>query len=581
MTPNKLTFTSHDGQVLCYRHWPAETPSNKHVILFHRGHEHGGRQQHIVEELAQPDTDFYAWDARGHGENGGPRGYADNFGVLIRDAQAFAEHLKRAHGVELEATVVIAQSVGAVIASAWAHRYAPRLRGMVLASPAFSVKLYVPGAVPGLKLLQAIRGTFFVNSYVKAHYLTHDPVRQKSFNEDPLITRPIASNILLELYEVAEQVVSDAQAITTPTLMLVSGDDFVVRKEPQQRFFANLGSTEKEYVELPGFYHDTLGELHRESAFVKIRSFLAKRFTQPFQAATHLADAHTAGYTFEEYRSLKQPLPPFSLKNLQFALTRNLMAGPGRMSKGIDVGFQTGFDSGSMLDYVYRNEPTGSNAVGRFFDKQYLQAIGWRGIRQRRQNLIETLARAIEEVRAQGLPVRIVDVAAGAGRYILDALVKVGLNEGDSALLRDYSDINVQAGRALIAEHNLTGRVEFVQGDAFDQASLEALTPRPTIVVVSGLYELFPDNAMLQRSLAGIATALQPGGKLIYTCQPWHPQLEFIARVLTSHRQGTDWVMRRRTQLEMDELVRAHGLSKETGIADQWGIFTVSMATKA
>ena len=44
---------------------------------------------------------------------------------------------------------VIAQSVGAVLVAAWAHDYAPKIRCMVLASPAFKVKLYVPFARPG------------------------------------------------------------------------------------------------------------------------------------------------------------------------------------------------------------------------------------------------------------------------------------------------------------------------------------------------------------------------------------------------------------------------------------------------
>ena len=48
---------------------------------------------------------------------------------------------------------------------------------------------------------------------------------------------------------------------------------------------------------------------------------------------------------------------------------------------------------------------------------------------------------------------------------------------------------------------------------------------------------------------------MQPGALLIYTNQPWHPQLEMIARSLTSHRGGQAWVMRRRTQGEMDQLV--------------------------
>ncbi|MDR1967620.1 MAG: class I SAM-dependent methyltransferase family protein, partial [Burkholderiaceae bacterium] len=103
---------------------------------------------------------------------------------------------------------------------------------------------------------------------------------------------------------------------------------------------------------------------------------------------------------------------------------------------------------------------------------------------------------------------------------------------------------------------------------------------RPTLAVVSGLYELFGDNAMVARSLAGIAQAVEVGGYLVYTGQPWHPQLEMIARALTSHRQGQAWVMRRRTQAEMDQLVAAAGFRKITQRIDEWGIFTVSLAAR-
>ena len=98
--------------------------------------------------------------------------------------------------------------------------------------------------------------------------------------------------------------------------------------------------------------------------------------------------------------------------------------------------------------------------------------------------------------------------------------------------------------------------------------------------MVSGLYELFPDNTMVSGSLAGMADAIEPGGYIVYTGQPWHPQLEMIARALTSHRQGDAWVMRRRSQAEMDQLVENAGFRKVAQRIDEFGIFTVSLAVK-
>ena len=122
--------------------------------------------------------------------------------------------------------------------------------------------------------------------------------------------------------------------------------------------------------------------------------------------------------------------------------------------------------------------------------------------------------------------------------------------------------------------------MRYILGDAFDRASLAATDPRPTIAIVSGLYELFPENEPLRRSLAGLADALEEGSTLLYTNQPWHPQVEMIARTLTN-REGQPWIMRRRTQEEIDDLVRLAGFEKQAQDLDEWGIFTVSEARRS
>lgn len=577
----QLTFTTHDNVQLFYRHWPG-TPEpgepRKAVLLFHRGHEHSGRIAHLVDELDLPGYDFFAWDARGHGLSPGPRGDSPSFATSVRDVQTFCEHLTAAYQIDEENLAVIAQSVGAVIVATWAHDYAPRIRALVLASPAFKVKLYVPFARQGLALMRRWRGNFFVNSYVKARFLSHDPQRVASYNSDPLITKAISVNILLGLYEAAERVVADAQAITIPTQLLISGADFVVHRQPQEQFFERLGSLRKEKLVLPGFFHDTLGEENRGHAVASARRFILQNFAQPITRPSLLA-ADRLGLTCAESESLAAPLPHNSLRNLYWRTTRASMRLGSQLSSGIKLGFDTGFDSGSTLDYVYRNRPTGTSCVGRMIDRNYLNSIGWRGIRQRKLHVEELLRVAMQQLRDQGREVRIVDIAAGHGRYILEALQDVSPLP-ESILLRDYSDINVRDGSALIREKGLEGIARFVKGDAFDRANLAALDPNPTLAVVSGLYELFADNQMVGASLAGLAEAVEPGGYLVYTGQPWHPQLELIARALTSHREGQAWVMRRRSQVEMDQLVEAAGFRKVGMRVDEWGIFSVALAQR-
>lgn len=575
-------FRTHDGIGLYYRHWPARADARGAVVLIHRGHEHSGRMAHLADELDLPGFDVFAYDMRGHGRSPGTRGDSPSFGTSVRDLQTFVEHLAATHGIETADVVVVAQSVGAVVASTWAHDYAPKIRGLVLASPAFKVKLYVPFARPGLALMRKLRGNFFVNSYVKAKFLTHDPERIASYESDPLITRPISVNILLGLYEAAERVVADASAITLPTQLLISGSDWVVHHAPQRRFFERLAHPRKEKHVLPGFFHDTLGERDRKIAVDHARRFILDLFDRPPEVPS-LRDAHRVGFTADESRALAEPLPWYTPRGAYWAFTRLGLKVGGLLSRGIALGHATGFDSGSTLDYVYRNQAQGVPAIGTMIDRTYLDSIGWRGIRVRKTHVEALLREAFERVRRRGLPLRVMDVAAGHGRYVLDAVASSGgasESAPESILLRDYSDINVRDGRALIAGRGLDGIARFEQGDAFDRDDLAKVSPSPTVAVVSGLYELFPDNDQVARSLEGIAAAVPPGGCLVYTGQPWHPQLELIARALTSHRAGQAWVMRRRTQAEMDQLVEAAGFRKVAQRIDEFGIFTVSLAVR-
>jgi alpha-beta hydrolase superfamily lysophospholipase/SAM-dependent methyltransferase len=565
-----------DGSEIYYRAWLLPTPTDKALLLFHRGHEHSGRFQELVDTLGLNDVSIFAWDARGHGRSPGERGYAPSFGCLVKDVDAFVRHLQHEHGCAVENMAVLAHSVGAVIVSAWVHDYAPPIRAMILVTPALRVKLYVPFAIPGLRVLQPIKGKAFIKSYVKARMLTHDPEQAQLYATDKLISRDIAVNILLGLHDTSTRLLADAGAIRVPTLILAAGSDWVVRLSAQQQFFERLGSPVKELAIFPGAYHALLHEKNRQAPIERAREFLLRCFDQP-SSPSSLVDADQQGYTKDEYDSLRTPLSPWSPRRLAYAGVRGVLQTFGRLSEGIRIGWRHGFDSGQSLDHVYGNRAKGLTPLGRLIDRLNLNAVGWRGIRQRKVNLEKTLHAVIERLRAEGRPVRIVDIASGPGRYLLETLQKTA-PAPEAVILRDRSSGCLEAGRALARQMNLAGAT-FEQGDAFDPKSLATIAPRPTIAIVSGLYELFPDNEMVLRSLRGLAEVLEDGGYLIYTNQPWHPQVEFIARVLRN-RDGRPWIMRRRTQAEMDELVGAAGFEKEGMEIDEMGIFSVSLARK-
>jgi SAM-dependent methyltransferase len=271
---------------------------------------------------------------------------------------------------------------------------------------------------------------------------------------------------------------------------------------------------------------------------------------------------------------------PGPLGRLKWAVMRGLLSSVGRSSKGVRIGYRYGFDSGIMLDYVYLNKAQGALGIGALIDRGYLNAIGWRAIRARRVLLKQMLCAEITRNRAASAPTRLLDVAAGPGRYLQEVLQTCGAESGDLHMLcRDLSAENVAQGAEQAEAANLRS-ITYEQGDAFNPAPTDAeLGGAPNVIVVSGLYELMLDDEIIRRSLMRLYELLAPGGAIFFTTQTRHPQLEFIANVLPN-RNGALWVMKCRPAAQLEGWVREAGFTTVSSQAEEVGLFTVTCGRK-
>jgi len=278
-----------------------------------------------------------------------------------------------------------------------------------------------------------------------------------------------------------------------------------------------------------------------------------------------------------DLEALVKPLPAWSPKAWYYATARLLLGSVGRLSKGVRIGLERGFDSGVMLDYVYDNRPQGSGRLGVVIDRVFLNSPGWRGIRNRGRLIEGKIADAVRAAAPRRRPVRLADLACGGGRYVLNALRKVGESVPVEAVLRDYRRENVAKAGANAAALGIAAKIE--QADAFADWQLARLAPLD-VAIVSGLHEITPDDARVEAHLGQVARILAPEGRLLLTVQPDHPQLEFIARVLKSHT-GRPWAMRLRPLDLTLRWVEAAGLVPESVDMEALGIFGVLTARKA
>ncbi len=278
------------------------------------------------------------------------------------------------------------------------------------------------------------------------------------------------------------------------------------------------------------------------------------------------------------FETLSKPLPLWCPKGIYYGITKFLMSTVGRASDGINIGYRYGFDSGVMLEYVYQNKANGKFGIGKLIDRAYLDAPGWKGIRNRGELLTDTLKSVIVEEHAQKQrPLTIVDLACGGGRYVLNALADLPAHIETNTILRDYRIENVKTAMRLADSLHLDVKCE--QGDAFSDFDLEKLVAlKPDIIIVSGLHEIIDDDDVIRNHFRQISALLSSGGRLVFTIQPEHPQHEFIARVLPAHT-GKLWVMRLRdwyTTTIWSEFAGFHIDKKQMEAQNIFGVVTAT-----
>ncbi|WP_201539536.1 alpha/beta fold hydrolase [Psychrobacter sp. 1044] len=591
-------YNAYDGTAIYYRYWlttPLENikqagqqhTQQRQVILLHRGHEHSGRLAELGEQFAMAGYQVFAWDARGNGRSGGIKDHAESVTKLERDLDGFVQLVIGQTGIAIEDTLIVASSIGAVLAAAWVHDYAPNIRGMILGTPALSIRLYMPFAIPSLKVARALGLMSRVSSYVKAQVLTHDKDAQQAYNADPLISNSISTDLLIDTHATGQRLLDDASAITVPTFILCAGKDYVVDKQAERDFYEAINTTNKRWQLYPDSYHAIFHETNKADVFADCIEFADQVFSTDVKAPD-LSLAHLNSASKDKVDRLA--IKPF---NPSFAITRFAMQKFGHVSDAIATGLEHGFDSGHSLDHVYYNQPSGQNKFGQAVDKFYLSNIGWQGIRIRREHILELAREALADLKLINQNVtdsyqsKLLDIASGHGFYAFDLLTEF---EDLHAELRDYEMHNIQALQAKAEQLEITNRVITCQKDAFDPASYSNMQKRSAnakslddkkfdIAIASGVFELFSDNTLPATALAGIYDSLKSDGYLLYTNQPWHPEQEFISKTLNNHR-GSSWVMRCRSQAEMDQLVENAGFKKVAMRIDRFGIFTVSLAIK-
>lgn len=566
-------FNTFDGLSLFYRYREPIKPSKNALIFLHRGHEHSARIMPFAETLSQDEYWCLSFDLRGHGHSQGTRAWAPNFESWVKDLNSFMGHIHKTFGINTRDTILVANSIGSVMAVFWILNYGSNLKACILGAPAFSIKLYIPLALPMLRIVSKFSTQQFVSSYVRSSLLTRDKKQAQAYDDDPLITKKIGVNLLVTLFDAYKNCFIRLKDFEVPVLLFTADNDYIVHNKSHTKFYKRISSSFKKHIVLQGFRHAIFHEKEQHKIIEPSRQFIDTIFNNDNKQLPAVIP-HARSHTVKEFQQLINQGSTF--KQLYYSVYRYLFKKIGSLSHGVSIGLQHGFDSGVSLDYIYKNNKLGKNLFGRTIDGIYLNSVGWKGIRTRKKNLKSTLIAISKLLNERDIEPIIFDIASGPGRYLFE--IQKELTFSTHLYLNDVDKLSINHAKQIAKEYKAYNTT-FNNNNAFEPISVDSFDKAPNVIIISGLFELYENNQLVHRVISNMYDLVTDGGYIIYTGQPWHPQLEFIGRIL-NNRNGKRWIMRRRIQSEMDQLIESTGFGKLSTESDNLGIFTVSCAQK-
>jgi alpha-beta hydrolase superfamily lysophospholipase len=240
------------------------------VVIMHGLGEHSGRYRHVAGFFNDCGLSVRCYDHRGHGRSQGKRGDVINGDPMLQDAEIMVEDFAQRFAAP---PFLFGHSMGGLFAARFALAGLAPLRGLILSSPALSVKMSA-FQQRMLKIMTAMAPSWAVPNGLSPSFLSHDAKVVAAYKADPLVHRKISARLLRSMLTSIDYCQARAGSMTIPTLMQISGDDHLVDAEGSRRFFAQLPPNLAQMHEYDRLYHEIFNEPDSQQPFEDLKAWL-------------------------------------------------------------------------------------------------------------------------------------------------------------------------------------------------------------------------------------------------------------------------------------------------------------------
>lgn len=234
-------------------------------------------------------------------------------------------------------------------------------------------------------------------------------------------------------------------------------------------------------------------------------------------------------------------------------------------------------DSGISFDYIYRSKPTGYNMFGKIIDWILLNLPSAKATKERKKIFCDLIEKEISKNRSDNKKTRIVDLASGVSRYILD-VIKYANQDFVEALALDIDRAPLKRGSELA----INKPILFKKFDIFKMDKLHAFSKKkkwiPNLFIASGLYEYVSDSIM-KKSLTDLHRYLDKNGAVIFSWQKDNPNKKLLSK-LGRTKSGRKWILYYRDENTVKRWLKEIDYVLEELKIDKWNMYCVYLVRK-
>ena len=260
-------FITSTNFKLFYREWLPKkiTPSSKVVICIHGMHSHGEKFVLLADRFVNFNWITIAVDLRGHGlswDKFEELGDIDNFSLWVSDLEEFFRFISNQY--EKLSLHIISESMGSAISLLITIKHPPRLKSLVLLSPALKSwavpevamiqKAFTYGLIGGAEnqiISNKVKGRFSTNSEVYIRYQLNDPFRLEK------VTPRYYFQIIKMIHQLKKLNINNFY----PTIIFYGGSDHLIDFNGLKEFIYRLKIRDKSLHYIPKASHELLTDI--------------------------------------------------------------------------------------------------------------------------------------------------------------------------------------------------------------------------------------------------------------------------------------------------------------------------------